>query len=196
MTTRSENSLTALKRSVEERMEADRMRDVLLLLEGLVNREETTAKIILDCLYDVGSVHLINQKASCRHLNGMMKFIARMSKPAFRFFALRWFKRTCPKLIADWLHSQVIFQKLSDQPSTDPVQDVTSQQLTTALTKVDNCSQEIQRLRFQVRWLTGALIGAIAALGGVVTLWLASGFVLEPSPRSHQPQSATLHEQP
>ena len=200
MATRSENSLTALKRSVEERMEADRMRDVLLLLEGLVNREEATAKIILDCLYDVGSVHLINQKASCRHLKGILKFIARLSKPVFRFVALRWFKRTCPKLIADWLHTQVMFQKLSDQPSTAAVQEVIPQK-SAALVKVDHLNQviqrqaiqrqEIQRLRFQVRWLTGALIGAIATLGGV-TLWLASSFVLESSQLTQQPQSSTL----
>ena len=177
-------------------MEADRMRDVLLMLEGLVNREETTAKIILDCLYDVGSVHLINQKTPCRHLTGMMKLIARLSKPAFRFFALRWFKRTCPRLITDWLHSQVMFQKLSNQSSPSAVQDVTPRPSTALAKKVDNRSQEIQRLRLQVRWLTGALIGAIAALGGVTTLWLLPGVMSEPSPLIHQPQSAKLHEQP
>ena len=195
MATRSDNSLPALKRSVEERMEADRMRDVLLLLEGLVNREEATAKIILDCLYDIGSMYLINQKAPCRHLNGMMKFIAKMTKPAFRFVALRWFKRTCPKLIADWLHSQVMFQKRSNQSSTGVVQDVTPQQSTALTKQVDNRNQEIQRLRFQVRCLTGALIGAIATLGGL-TLWLASSFVLETSPLIQQSQSATIRDQP
>ena len=177
-------------------MEADRMRDVLLMLEGLVNREEPTAKIILDCLYDVGSVHLINQKTPCRHLTGMMKLIARLSKPAFRFFALRWFKRTCPKLIAEWLHSQVMFQKLSKQSSPSTVQDVTPHQSTALARKVDDRSQEIQRLRVQVRWLTGALIGAIAALGGITTLWALSSVVSEPSPLIQRPQSATLHEQP
>ena len=175
-------------------MEADRMRDVLLLLEGLVNREETTAKIILDCLYDVGSMYLINQKAPCRHLNGMLKFIAKLSKPAFRFVALRWFKQTCPKLIADWLHSQVMFQKLNDQSSTGVVQDVTPQQSSTLSKQVDHRSQEIEQLRFQVRCLTGALIGAIATLGGM-TLWLASSFVLEPSPLTQQSQSATTRDQ-
>ena len=196
MATRSDNSLPALKSSGEERMEADRMRDVLLMLEGLVNREEITVKIILDCLYDIGSVHLINQKAPCRHLTGMMKLIAKLSKPAFRFFALRWFKRTCPKLIADWLHSQVMFQQLSKQASNRAVQDVTAYESTTLVKRVDAHNLEIQRLRNQVRWLTRALIGAIAALGGVTTLWLLSSVVSEPSPLIQQTQSATLSEQP
>lgn len=195
MTTRSENSLTALKRSGEERMEADRMRDVLLLLESLFDREEITAKIILDCLYDVGSMHLINQKAPCRRLRGVMKFIARMAKPAFRFFALRWFKQTCPKLIADWLHSQVSFQKQGDKPLSDPIEEVMSEQ-STALVKVDPRNREIQCLRRQVRWLTRALIGAIAALGGV-TLWLVSSLRLEPSQLLPPSQSAApIHERP
>ena len=107
MATRSDKSLPALKPSGEERIEADRMRDVLLLLEGLVNREETTAKIILDCLYDVGSVNMINKKFQSRSLNWMMKSIARMSKPAFRVVALRWFKKNCPELITKWLGEQV-----------------------------------------------------------------------------------------
>ena len=46
----------------EERMKQQRMRDVMLLLESLFEREETTVKMIIDCLYDVGSVNLINKK--------------------------------------------------------------------------------------------------------------------------------------
>jgi len=93
----------------EERMEEERMQDVLLMLEHLVEREDATVKIILDCLYDVGSINLINNKFNSRSLNGIMKYIAKMSKPVFRVVALRWFKKNCPKLIADWLHSQVKF---------------------------------------------------------------------------------------
>lgn len=93
----------------EERMEQERMQDVLLLLGHLAEREEATVKIILDCLYDVGSANLINQKFRYRPLNRLMKSIAGMSKPVFRVFALRWFKRNCPKLITDWLHSKVTF---------------------------------------------------------------------------------------
>ncbi len=95
--------------SQEKQREKERMRDVLLLLESLVEREEATVKIILDCLYDVGSVNLINKKFRSRPLNGLMKSISRTSKPIFKIFALRWFKKNCPQLIANWLHTKVRF---------------------------------------------------------------------------------------
>jgi hypothetical protein len=93
----------------EERMKQQRMSDVLLLIESLVEREETTVKMILDCLYDVGSVNLINKKFKFKILNRLMKWIAGKSKPVFRIIALRWFKKNCPQLIANWLHSKVKF---------------------------------------------------------------------------------------
>lgn len=85
------------------------MRDVLVLLQHLVEREETTVKMILDCLYDVGSVNLINKKVPLKPANHLMKGIASLSKPAFRMVALRWFKGNCPQLIAKWLYSKVRF---------------------------------------------------------------------------------------
>jgi hypothetical protein len=94
----------------EKRMEADRMQDVQLLLENLFNREEATLKIIVDCLYDVGSTNLINRRFRRRPLNRLMKWIARFTKPGFHYFLVRWSKKNAPKLIADWLHSQVTFR--------------------------------------------------------------------------------------
>ncbi|MEL7072345.1 MAG: hypothetical protein AAGN15_27415 [Cyanobacteria bacterium J06581_3] len=93
----------------EQQIEDDRMRDVELLLESLFLREEVTLRLVLDCLYDVGSVNLVNRKVRSRPLNKLMKAIARLSKPAFRPFMIRWTRKNCPHLIADWLHSQVRF---------------------------------------------------------------------------------------
>jgi hypothetical protein len=93
----------------EDRMEEERMRDISLLLTCLVQREEASVKLILDCLYDIGSKNIINKKVRYPLFNKFMKAIARMSKPAFKYYALRWFKKNCPTLIADWLHSQVKF---------------------------------------------------------------------------------------
>ncbi|NEO23842.1 MAG: hypothetical protein F6J98_14405 [Moorea sp. SIO4G2] len=107
MMTSSEPLVEVPKILEEERIQKERMHDVLLLLEHLVEREEATVKLILDCLYDVGSVNLINKKFQSRSLNWMMKSIARMSKPAFRVVALRWFKKNCPELITKWLQEQV-----------------------------------------------------------------------------------------
>lgn len=91
----------------EQRVEDERMRDVELLLESLFVREEVTLRLVLDCLYDVGSIHFVNQRVRSRPLNRLMKAIARYSKPVFRPFMMRWSKKNCPRLITEWLHSQV-----------------------------------------------------------------------------------------
>jgi len=95
--------------SDEEMLQKARMKDVLLLVENLVEREERTVKMIIDCLYDVGSVNLINKKFKPRFTNRLLKSIARLSKPAFKVVALYWFKKNCPQLITDWLSTKVRF---------------------------------------------------------------------------------------
>lgn len=97
------------ERLKEQIIEEDRIQDVLLLLQHLAEREEATVKMILDCLYDIGSVNLINKKITYRPANRILKYIANMSKPAFKVIGVIWFKKNCPKLIANWLHEQVMF---------------------------------------------------------------------------------------
>jgi len=151
----------------EAQIESERMHDVLLLLDHLAMREEATIKIILDCLYDIGSIYLINQRTQLRPLKGVLNGIAKLSKPTFRFVALRWFQSTCPQLIANWLHSQVKFSTpSSDDTSTidvvhvqDPLPERVQQQAT-----------EIETLRTQVRWLAGALISVTVLWGGTLML--------------------------
>lgn len=94
----------------ERQREDERIRDVEMLLESLFLREEVTVRLIVDCLYDVGSINLVNQRVRLRPLNRFLKIIAKRSKPIFRIFALRWTKKNCPGLIATWLHSQVVFE--------------------------------------------------------------------------------------
>lgn len=77
-------------------VELDRIEEVLRLLDNLLQREEATAKSIVDCLYDVGSVRLIDQRIPLRILRWPLKSIAQLSKPIFRIFALRWLKKTAP----------------------------------------------------------------------------------------------------
>ena len=95
--------------SQEERMKQERMRDIRLLLENLVNREETTIKMIVDCLYDIGSVNLINKKFPSDPLNPLMKYLARTSKPVFKILIMRWFKRNSPAILTNWLQNKVKF---------------------------------------------------------------------------------------
>jgi hypothetical protein len=95
--------------SEEKRKEQERLRDVLILIEHLFEQEEATVKMIIDCLYDVGSVNLINKKFPSQPLNPLMKSIAKVSKPAFKLWALRKVKRNAPQLITDWLQRKIRF---------------------------------------------------------------------------------------
>ncbi|WP_347566307.1 hypothetical protein [Scytonema sp. UIC 10036] len=152
----------------EEQMQQERMHDVLLLLNHLAKNEEATVKLILDALYDVVSVNLINKKLRNRSLNSVAKSVARMSKPVFKIFALRWFQKNCPQLIAEWLYLQATFTVVQPQPVPTPI--VPEAQLD-SLPKIDNTSQdEIKRLRSEVRCLAGISLGAFFALGTTV-MW-------------------------
>ena len=111
MLTYPDNSLEIQKISPEELKKKERMRDVTLLLQQLVEREEVTLKLIIDCLYDVGSINLANQKLENKPLNKIMKAIAGMLKPAFRKIALIWLKKNLPILLTDWLEGKVSFKK-------------------------------------------------------------------------------------
>ncbi|PHM06679.1 hypothetical protein [Nostoc sp. 'Peltigera malacea cyanobiont' DB3992] len=153
----------------EKYMEAERMHDVLLLLQNLINSEEATVKLILDCLYDVGSVNLINQKLRLKPLNRVMKLIARMSKPVFRTLALNWFKKNCPQLITNWLHTQVSFENPQKTPKQVAIEVVQLEPY--SIPQRESLSQEIKNLRSQVRWLAGISIIAIAVLV-VKATWL------------------------
>ncbi len=102
------NAKAPIKKTPKELdFEEKRMQDMFLLLETMFLREETTVKLVLDCLYDIGSINLINQKVRRRPLNRVAKYVARFSKPVFRIFAWRWFTKNCPKLLTDWLYGKV-----------------------------------------------------------------------------------------
>jgi hypothetical protein len=96
--------------SDRSRLEAERIQEILILLTGLMAREEATIKLIIDRLYDIGYFNLINKKIRLRPLNAIAKFVARRSKPVAKIFAWRWFIKNCPQLIAQWLYRKVKFQ--------------------------------------------------------------------------------------
>ena len=157
----------------EKRTEAERMQDVRLLLNHLFRSQETTIKLIIDCLYDVGAVNLINRKIQITPLNRLSKSAASVSKPVFRVIAYRWFKKNCPDLIVRWLYKKVTFQ-VKPTPSAE----LNAQVVEILPPPVSQhqliMSQEVKRLRAQVRILAGILVGAIALFGGA-TLWLVYG---------------------
>lgn len=95
------------KLSEYKQLEADQKKNILLLIENLIEREEATFKMIIDCLYDVASVNLINKKFPIRPFNHIMRLIAKLSRPGFRFVAFYWIHKNTPKLITDWLLKKV-----------------------------------------------------------------------------------------
>ncbi|MBC5795165.1 hypothetical protein H5968_08390 [Sphaerospermopsis sp. LEGE 00249] len=165
------------KLPTEAEREEQLIQDVLLLLENMVYREEATVKLILNCLYDAGSTNLINQKFQSRTLNRTLKWISKMSKPAFRMIAWQWFKKNCPKLITDWLRSQIQFKKV-ETPKVEIVVEVQRTKLN-SLDQAQNQMYEVKQLRSQVKLLTGVLVVVVTVLTGSF-VW--AGYLLE---RSH-----------
>jgi hypothetical protein len=144
--------------SDEEITELQLMQDTNLLLENLAEREKVTVKAILDGLYEVGAARLINQKISVKSLRGPFKGIARFSKPVFRMFAWRWFKKNCPELITYWLYEQVRFGDRPPLPLMKPKEDqdlIDVVPIRNALPPiVEQQAEEILALRGRVTLLT------------------------------------------
>ena len=110
MLTYSEDSIELKPVSGEELKKQERMRDVTLLLQQLVEREEVTLKLIIDCLIDVGSINYANNKVHNPPLNKMMKVLVGYIKPVARKVALFWLKRNLPDLLTAWLEGKVSFE--------------------------------------------------------------------------------------
>lgn len=98
--------------SAEELKKKERMRDVTLLLQQIVEREETSLKLIIDCLIDVGSINYANAKLSNPPLNKMMKVLVGYIKPVARVVALGWLKKNLPDLLTAWLEGKVSFEPI------------------------------------------------------------------------------------
>ncbi|MGB7415821.1 MAG: hypothetical protein WA902_16570 [Thermosynechococcaceae cyanobacterium] len=152
------------KTSEDKRKEAEQMQNVLLLLNHLIENEETTLKLIIGCLYEVGSVNLINQRVTKKQANRLVQAIAGMSKPVAQIFALRWFKKNCPQLIVNWLHSKVSFKPTAPAVITTAVPPAEKRIVS------DVQLRELRQLRGQVKILAGLLLCSMTALGGT-TAW-------------------------
>ncbi len=110
MLTYQEESLKVKPVSAEDLKKQERMRDVTLLLQQLVEREETSLKLIIDCLIDVGAINYANHKLHNPSLNKIMKVLVGYIKPVARVIALRWLKKNLPDLLTAWLESKVSFE--------------------------------------------------------------------------------------
>ncbi|MEO0925485.1 MAG: hypothetical protein AAFY63_06385 [Cyanobacteria bacterium J06643_13] len=113
MLTYTEESLKAKTISAEEELKKqERMRDVTLLLQQIVEREEVALKLIIDSLIDVGSINYANHKLHNPPLNKIMKVLVGYIKPVARMAALFWLKRNLPALLTAWLEGKVSFEPI------------------------------------------------------------------------------------
>ena len=139
MLTVNEESLKVKKISAEERKKEERMRDVTLLLQQIVEREETSLKLIIDCLIDVGSINYANAKLSNPPLNKMMKVLVGYIKPIARMVALGWLKKNLPDLLTAWLEGKVSFEPIpiskeeSITGDLETVPNTTNEEVTTSI---------------------------------------------------------------
>lgn len=112
MLTYSDESLNAKPISAEELKKQERMRDVTLLLQQIVEREEVALKLIIDSLIDVGSINYANKKLHNPPLKKIMKVLVGYIKPVARLAALFWLKRNLPNLLTAWLEAKVSFESI------------------------------------------------------------------------------------
>jgi hypothetical protein len=97
------------KVAAEERFKQERMHDVKVMLQDLFEREESTIRLVLDSLYDVGVINIINKKIKFSPLNSFLKSLAKLPKPVAKVLMWRWFKKNCAELLVNWLYRKVSF---------------------------------------------------------------------------------------
>jgi hypothetical protein len=170
------------QQAAEQRLEAERMQEVMFMLKNLLDREQITVKAIISCLLDVGTIHFINDRVQIRPLRPLARPLAKVSKPALVFVAHRWVQRKCPQLITNWLQRRILLKAKRPQPPQVPP---CAPQIAIEPTVI--YQHEIRRLRSRVQLTTGALVG----VSGVLVLALI-GIDLKSVPQLWQ--SAIIHQ--
>ena len=156
---RTSNDIT--QEATEKAREEKLINELLLLVKTLIYEEESTIKLIIECLYDVGSTNLVNQKVQLTTFNRSLKFITKLSKPVFKIVAWHWFKNNCPTLITGWLHSKVEFPRVEPQ-KIEAVLESENKDIDSSLKLLEgNQIDEVKHLHFQVKLLTGILLAVL-----------------------------------
>jgi hypothetical protein len=148
-----------VQQQAEQRLEAERMQEVMFMLKNLLDREQITVKAIISCLLDVGTIHFINDRVQIRPLRPLARPLAKVSKPALVFVANRWVQQKCPQIITNWLQRRILLKVKRPLPPAAPQP---TPQVTIEPTVV--YQHEIRRLRSRVQLTTGALVGVSSVL--------------------------------
>jgi hypothetical protein len=180
------NQIQPIKTEEEKNREEENLREILILLEQLFQREEATAKKIIECLYDIATVNWINKNIRSSWFNSCLKYLVRFPKPLAKILGLRlYLQPKCPKLITDWLYSLVEFKE--EEAISIEGREVENE----LLPEVKKSRQEIKLLRQQIRLLTGSLVTIIVLVGGSF-IWIVNNLELTPTELFIRPQSTNL----
>ena len=165
------NHLT--QQSQEKEKEEQLINELRLLVKTLIYQEEITIKSIMDCLYDVGSTNLVNQKFKFGTLNKTLKFMTKISKPAFKILAWQWFKKNCPDLITGWLQGKVTFIRVEEKRLEVMTENENLNLVSISQLPEENQINQIKLLHLQVKLLTGILVATVTLFGGSL-IWLTN----------------------
>ena len=166
-------STSLTQQSQEKEKEAKLINEVRLLVKTLIYQEEITIKEIIDCLYDVASTNLINQKLNFGTFNKTLKFMTKMSKPAVKMLAWQWAKKNSPDLITNWLQSKVTFMRVEETRVEIIVEHEDLSLASISQLPEENQIDEVKRLHLQVKLLTGILVITVTLFGGSL-IWLSN----------------------
>lgn len=151
--------------SSRDAYEAQKVADILLILEQLVQREDATVRFLMERLYDIGIYNLLKKKMPLSAVKPTLKRALRLPRPVFRFLSTRWFKQNGPRLITEWLHSLVDLEPKEEETNTQDAAALdTTVQPVLFSSRAIATAQEVQQLRSQVRWLMTVMVSAIALL--------------------------------
>jgi hypothetical protein len=159
-----QSSTLSAQQAAEQQAEAQRMQEVNFLLTNLLEREQATIKAVIGCLYDVGSVNLVNQRIRFRPLRPVARPFLKASKPVLTACGYRWVCKKCPSIITRWLQAKVKAKTSRNLPVAPPLPTPVITQVEAPAAQPMLYQGEIRRLRSQVRWTTAALAGVSAAL--------------------------------
>jgi hypothetical protein len=165
------NHLT--QQSQEKEKEKQLINELRLLVKTLIYQEEITIKSIMDCLYDVGSTNLVNQKFKFGTLNKTLKFMTKISKPAFKILAWQWFKKNCPDLITGWLQGKVTFIRVEEKRLEVMTENENLNLVSISQLPEENQINQIKLLHLQVKLLTGILVITVTLFSGTL-IWLSN----------------------
>jgi len=137
---RSAAQQSAIQLALKKNLQDERIRDAELAMKQMFEREVATVKTVMGYLFDIGSTNLIDKHISIALMKEPLRSIAKLSRPAFRLLAAKWFLANGSKLIADWLLTLVVF----DSPQKTKSQPLESQNITNIQTTSDPALQRDQ----------------------------------------------------